>query len=316
MNGRPEVSVVMSVYNGGPTLSRTVESVLSQDHPSFEFLIIDDGSTDETSEVLAELAQVDSRIRIVTQSNQGITAALIRGCAEARGDFVARQDCGDLSLPGRLRLQSEALRDDVGAVLCVCGLRLVTRSGTVVGEIVPDASSEELTRRLSIDMTGVPGHGSVMFRREACEAVGGYRLPFYYSQDCDLWLRLLAHGRMLGVGEVLYEFDIDVGGISTTRSALQTEFARLAHAAHRSRLSGMEDPELMIQGEKLKAAALLVRGRRPDRYQVSAAYYRVAAMLSQAGSGEARSYLWRSIRTCPYYWRAWVRLLGPGMGGN
>jgi glycosyltransferase involved in cell wall biosynthesis len=91
----PDVSVVMSVYNDATYLCGAVESILIQEGVSFEFIIIDDGSTDGSGQILDEYAAKDSRIRVVRQQNRGLTRALIAGCAMARGKYIARQDSDD-----------------------------------------------------------------------------------------------------------------------------------------------------------------------------------------------------------------------------
>jgi glycosyltransferase involved in cell wall biosynthesis len=99
----PRISVVTSVYNGERYLRESLESVLSQEGVDLELIVVDDGSEDSTPEILADSATRDPRLRVLTQENRGLTVALIRGCAEARGEFIARHDLDDLSLPGRLR---------------------------------------------------------------------------------------------------------------------------------------------------------------------------------------------------------------------
>ncbi len=106
------ISVVMSVYNGAPTLGATLDSILGQTERDFECIVVDDGSTDATSAILAEYSARDPRIRVIRQLNAGLTRALIAGCAEARGVYVARQDAGDLSDPRRFELQKRALDAD------------------------------------------------------------------------------------------------------------------------------------------------------------------------------------------------------------
>ena len=105
----PLVSVVMSVFNGGDYLQTALESVLDQEGVDFEFVVVDDGSTDGSAAKLAEIARRDARVRVIRQENAGLTRALMRGCSEARGDFVARQDGDDLSCAGRLARQARVL---------------------------------------------------------------------------------------------------------------------------------------------------------------------------------------------------------------
>ena len=107
----PQVSVVMAVYNGAAFLTRSIQSILDQTFPDFELIIIDDGSTDETPEILQRFAVSDKRIHILSGSRQGQTRALIHGIKEAKGKYIARQDADDLSLPERLSRQIEIMQE-------------------------------------------------------------------------------------------------------------------------------------------------------------------------------------------------------------
>ena len=93
------LSVVMAVYNGAAKLARTLDSIAAQTMPDYECIVVDDGSTDDTSAILAQRAANDARIRVIRQENQGLTRALIAGCAAARADLIARLDWGDASMP-------------------------------------------------------------------------------------------------------------------------------------------------------------------------------------------------------------------------
>ena len=116
----PSISVVMSVYNGAEHLRESMDSVLSQESVGFEFIIVNDGSIDESGEILDGYAKNDTRVRIIHQENRGLTRALIRGCTESRGKYIARQDVGDVSMKKRLALQKEALdaNDELFFVSC------------------------------------------------------------------------------------------------------------------------------------------------------------------------------------------------------
>jgi glycosyltransferase involved in cell wall biosynthesis len=85
------------VYNGAFCLAKTLDSILSQEGVEFEFIVVNDGSSDKSGQILNDYAQRDSRLRIIHQENTGLTRALIRGCDAVRGEFIARQDAGDIS---------------------------------------------------------------------------------------------------------------------------------------------------------------------------------------------------------------------------
>ena len=207
MMKQPLVSVVMGVFNGEKCLPDTAGSVLAQEGVEIEFIIVDDGSSDSTPGVLRELAQFDERVRIFRQDNQGLTRALIRGCAEARGEFIARQDCGDLSLPGRLRAQVQAAARRPDAALISCGARFVGPEGEPLYEV--SLSDDEANAGLmSLDLKRLRGpahHGGTLFRRNLYERVGGYRDEFYFAQDLDLWCRLAELGPHLPVSGFHYQ---------------------------------------------------------------------------------------------------------------
>ena len=120
MNTNPEVSVVMSVYNGASHLAATLDSILSQEGVELEFIVVNDGSSDKSGQILNDYAQRDSRLRIIHQENTGLTRALIRGCDAARGEFIARQDAGDISLPGPIEKPSSGIKG--AGRLCICFL--------------------------------------------------------------------------------------------------------------------------------------------------------------------------------------------------
>src|SRR5262245_31636274 len=106
----PEVSVVMSVYNGASHLAATIDSILSQEEVELEFIVVNDGSTDGSGDILDRYALQDGRVRVTHQGRAGLTRALIAGCEIAKGKFIARQDAGDFSFPSRLKSQAAVLR--------------------------------------------------------------------------------------------------------------------------------------------------------------------------------------------------------------
>src|SRR6478736_8798070 len=178
---KPVVSVVMSVFNSAATLSATLDSVLTQAGIDLELIAIDDGSTDGSGQILLAYAARDPRVIVLRQENRGLTAALIRGCALAQGEFIARQDAGgDISLPGRFSHQLTFLRSHATAVMTACGARVLDLQGKPLYEIRQNGHElTKLLRRASLKHIGGPSHhGAVMFRKSAYERVGGYRGAF------------------------------------------------------------------------------------------------------------------------------------------
>ena len=196
---KPEVTVVMGVYNDAQHLRESIESILSQQGVDFEFVIINDGSTDGSFEILEEYAARDTRVRVFHQENQGLTRALIRGCAEARGEFIARQDADDVSLPGRLAAQLKRACAPDRPVMIGVGCGCCTDEGDLLYETLPPHDPEEAVRVILEEGRGICCHGALLYRRDVYLAAGGYREPFYFAQDIDLVLRLASRGIVVGI---------------------------------------------------------------------------------------------------------------------
>jgi glycosyltransferase involved in cell wall biosynthesis len=306
MTGAPEVSVVMSVYNGATALRDSVRSVLAQDGVELEFVIIDDGSTDGSRTALEELAAADPRIRLLRQENQGLTRALVRGCAVARGEFIARQDCGDLSLPGRLRAELDVIRATPQAALVSCGARFKGPRGEPLYEVSlapPDQTDSLLTLELP-RLRGPAHHGSTMFRRELYERVGGYREQFYFAQDLDLWTRLVERGRHIAIPSVLYEASFSLGSITSLQRRRQIESAkRILECARRRRRGSSES------GVLAAASAIRPSGAARGSAERADALYFVGTCLRTRRDPRAVDYFREALRADPLHLRSAVRLL-------
>jgi len=309
---RPTVSVVMSVFNDERYLPEAAQSILLQEGVTFEFVVVDDGSTDRSAEILAALGARDGRMHVIRRPNEGLTAALIRGCEAARGRYIARQDADDLSLPGRLARLARRLDEDPRLVFVSSWAQRIGPEGEVFGEIRRPADPEEATRLLLDANTGPPGHGSVMFRADAYRKVGGYRPQFYYGQDGDLWLRLAEHGLLAYEQEVLYAYRYTPDGISTARRPIQRRFGRLARACRVARREGRPEDALLQEVASLRERAMALRlreGGRVGRRRVAAAHYQIGAGLRARGDARAREYFRRAVKAYPLHWRAWLRLV-------
>lgn len=123
----PKISVVMSVYNGERYLGEAVESIFNQTFSDFEFIIINDGSTDRTPEILTEID--DPRAKVINQPNRGLTASLNRAIRLAKGEYIARMDADDISEPTRLERQVEVLDRDPDVVLVACWYEVIDEKG-------------------------------------------------------------------------------------------------------------------------------------------------------------------------------------------
>jgi glycosyltransferase involved in cell wall biosynthesis len=302
----PLVSVVMSVFNGEACLGAAVESILNQEGVELEVVIVNDGSTDGSGSILDALAASESRLRVIHQGNGGLTRALIRGCNEARGDFIARQDADDISLPGRLTQQARALGSDDSLSFVACTARAMAPGGERLWEIRRSGDPVEATNRLLLCREGPPCHGSVMFRKAAYEAVGGYRWQFWFAQDSDLWLRMAERGGFRCLPECLYQLGIGEGSISSRYRRVQNEFGELGHACRRRRLQGESERPTLAEAEELTqrlASGGLGRGRR------GSCAYMIGRWLLAERNPAAIRYLLRATKSEPWNLKAWLSLV-------
>jgi glycosyltransferase involved in cell wall biosynthesis len=176
----------MSVRDGAPWVLQAVDSILAQTAGDLELIVIDDGSTDGTHDLLATVH--DERARVVPQERRGLTRSLNRALSLATAPLVARLDADDLALPERLERQRAflAARPDVG--LLGTGALETDAAGREIGRIVPPERDAELRRILIRRNPFV--HSSVMMRRALVQGVGGYDERLLVAQDYDLWMRL------------------------------------------------------------------------------------------------------------------------------
>ena len=227
MSYAPTISLVMSVYNAGRFLRPAMESVLAQTFGDVEYVVIDDGSSDESPKVLREYAERDARIRLTVRGNKGLTATLNEALGQARGEFIARMDCDDISKPDRFEKQLAAMRADPSLV-CVGGhFELIDEKGRLLTRLRPPGDDAAIQKLLLAGHTAIC-HPAAMIRREALSRVGNYDPYFKTTQDLDLWLRLGEVGRLGNIPEVVLQFRQHGGSVSETKREEQRRFGREA----------------------------------------------------------------------------------------
>lgn len=224
----PIVSVLMSVYNSEPYLAQAVESILYQTLPDFEFIIIDDGSTDRSLSILQNYAAQDQRIRLISRENRGLTRTLNEMLNLAQGEFIARMDADDISFPERFAYQVEFLQRHPD-VVCVGGAHeLIDAQGRSLFFSFVPSQNEDIQQSL-LGGTSQLCHPCVMMRREAVVKVGGYDETFKTSQDLDLFLKLGEVGELANINDTfLIRFRMHQGSVSHRKIAQQNNDARRA----------------------------------------------------------------------------------------
>lgn len=203
----PRISVLLPVYNAERYVAEAVASILAQTRGDFELLVIDDGSTDRSPEILAEFARRDPRVRFQRQENAGYLQALNRMLAEAQGEYVARMDADDVALPERFARQAAFLQQHPEYVVVGSAVANIDEDGDEFCIQPLPQDHAELEAGLLRGRCGIC-HPAAMIRRDALLAVGGYRQECYGAEDQDLWLRLSERGRLANLPEVLLKYRV------------------------------------------------------------------------------------------------------------
>lgn len=227
-----KVSVVVSVYNGEKYLREAVDSILGQTFRDFEFIIVDDGSTDRTWAIL----QSYNAPRIVllrNQENIGLTRSLNKGLAAARGEYIARMDADDVSLPERLEKQVAYLDAHSEVGLLGTWIEIIGERGERLSVLRRPIEPPLITWSLLFD--NCLAHSTVMYRRSLVGKLGGYN-PSRYAQDYDLWSRMSFETQIVNLPEVLVRWRSHPDGISVQKLAQQEVFASEISARNIRRL--------------------------------------------------------------------------------
>jgi len=191
----PEVTVLMSCFNASRWLRIAIDSVLHQTFGNFEFILVDDGSTDGTWDIIQAYREMDHRIVAIKKENTGLLHSLNVGIAHARGGWIARLDADDLCEPDRLAEQLRFVRDHPEVVLLGTDFVEIDEQGRVVKNHKCPSEHHVLLRHLERLQLIFP-HSSAFFRRETARELGFYNPLFRKSQDWDLWLRFSERGRI------------------------------------------------------------------------------------------------------------------------
>jgi len=223
----PKVTVLMPVYNGEQYLREAIESILTQSFTDFEFLIINDGSTDSSVEIIESYD--DPRIRLIhNEANLKLVATLNKGVDLARGEYIARMDCDDISLPQRLAKQAAFLDANLSCSVIAVKIILVGANKNVIGEWKGDRKSAtpmQIYRRLPrINCIAHPG---VMMRKSVVSKYR-YNPVRRHAEDYDLWLRLLSDGYGIDkINESLLEYRVHIGQVTAVNNEVGLGLANI-----------------------------------------------------------------------------------------
>lgn len=201
----PKISVVMSVYNSEKYIKEAVGSILAQTFSDFEFIIIDDGSSDGSLGILQSYEKKDSRIRIISRENKGLIYSLNEGVGQARGEYIARMDSDDISLPDRFEKQFRFMVDN-DLALCGTWATSIDENGNDISGINYPPVAEKIKSFAILHNPFI--HPSVMFRKGIFDKVGGYRNNFKHIEDYELWTRIIFKYKSSNLAEYLLKYRV------------------------------------------------------------------------------------------------------------
>lgn len=208
---KPQVTVLMSVYNGEKYLREAIDSILKQSFKNFEFLIINDGSNDGSEEIIKSYS--DKRIRLVNnKKNIKLIKSLNKGIRLAKGKYIARMDADDISSQDRLEKEYDFLEANVSYVMVGSSALIMDESGNSVGEQKMITENDSIRKIMLV--TNSFFHGSVMMRRSSVIKAGLYDPSSYVVEDYDLWSRMMDLGKVANIDENLYRYRLNPNGES------------------------------------------------------------------------------------------------------
>lgn len=280
----PQVSVVMSVFNGERFLRDAVESILDQSLTDFEFIIVDDGSTDGSASLLEFYKNNDPRVRVYSHENRGLVESLNIGCGLARGKYIARMDADDIALRDRLALQVNVLEKhhELG---CLGGaVEFIKASGVRIGTRYFPTKDHEIRSDLARGDCPI-FHPTVVMRTSAFISVGGYRKVVVDAEDYDLWLRIADSFRLANLDTVVLKYRLHLQQVSVRKFRQQVLSALAAKTASLSRSNGNPDPLESIP--EVTPAVLTALGVSHDKQHAHINRGFLTCIRSMSDAGEA-----------------------------
>ena len=272
-----KLTVIMPVYNGMPFLAEAVDSILSQTYRDFHFLIINDGSTDESLEYLESLT--DPRIEVRTQSNAGLCNSLNQAVKSCESELIARLDQDDIALPSRLYEQVKFLTSHTDYDCVLSNISRITESGNEFGAYEVNSSDE--TSNYSSNLYGCIVHSTICLRRESFLKLGGYRSFLYPVDDYDLLLRLEENYNVAVINKPLVKYRIH-SKAGTFGTFHDMEFkTRYVIAMTTRRRAGEPEMSLTEFSQTLDQATWLERVRRNINSTGRLRFRRAGLMLGE-----------------------------------
>ncbi len=280
----------MPAYNAGLYIEEAVSSILEQTFRDFEFLIINDGSKDNTMELLSQYK--DPRIRIINRENRGVIASLNEGISLASSELIARMDADDVCYPQRLQVQYDFLMANPDYLAVGSDAEAIDKEGNYLLHLSPLGHSyEEIKNTVHLKVPFI--HPCVTFRRRAVEKVGGYPVNALHFEDHLLWRKLIETGKVCNLRETLLKVRFNPESVTIDERWIGQPFLDIRKRSIQAGMVSQEDAALLRTKVNFHV--------RPEFKHAS--YYAMVAkkyLWNKTDSVKARQHLGESLRQYPY----------------
>jgi len=207
LNKKPKVSVIMPFYNCEKYLDKAISSILNQTFQDFEFIIINDASSDRSDEIVKKYLTDKKIVYIKNRERKGIVYNLNKGIEIAKADIIARMDGDDISEPQRLEVQYQFLQRNPNIPLVGCFAKLINEKGEICGRKIKPITHKEIKKDILIYSPFI--HPTIMIRKDVFKKVGFYRESYIWCEDIDLWYRIVFSGfEVANTPQYLYQYRI------------------------------------------------------------------------------------------------------------
>ena len=269
----PFFTIVIPVYNGEHFIRECLSSVSQQTFLDWECIVVNDGSTDSTAEIVKDITEKDGRIKLCQQPNAGVASALNLGISLAKAPWIVRLDADDLMLPNRLKCHYTIIENhDVD--LLACSAVVVNAEGEEIGV----NSCHVMTTEDALDLLSqgrVVGllHPAVAYKKSIFETAGRYRPQMCPAEDIDLWCRMVEAGaKIVGSKEMVIKYRVHSASISRSKSKSVSLMVDYVEYCMKQRLANLDEPSLDSYQKSIEDAGIKVRmyywRRGVNRYQM------------------------------------------------
>ena len=232
----------MPCFNSANFISESIESILKQTFPDFELILIDDGSTDESLEIIRRFERIDSRIVVIEKENTGPADSRNRGIFQSKGDWIAILDSDDIAHHMRLEKQYKYVSQQQDIVMIGSGFTEIDYAGNPIKCHYYPSAHSSLVKRLQ-RLRAFPPHSSLMYRSEVVKQIGGFNTKYLSSEDIDVWLRLAEKGYITCLGDTLVKVRKHANNVSNHEGGRkQTLYGVTASVCHFLRNRRTIDP--------------------------------------------------------------------------